>query len=127
MLSPGCRKHSYARSVAVYSFEAGTPRPASDLSTSDVEQIAAFCADLHRFGPPDLGRELQPAADASFSPAGQRKVILGRLGAFEAFTTNPAAPDELRVAHQSLNLHAKINRLLAELVDDTQPSLPENA
>src|SRR5712691_12726183 len=100
------------KSYAVYSFEPGTPRPAADLSPSDVDQVAAFCADLHRLGPRELGGELAPAPDASFSPAGQRAVILGRLGAFEAFATTPAAPDDLRKAHQSLDLPTRVNRLL---------------
>src|ERR1700716_2361097 len=32
------------KSYAVYSFEPGAPRRAADLSTSDVEEVAAFCA-----------------------------------------------------------------------------------
>jgi aminoglycoside phosphotransferase (APT) family kinase protein len=116
------------RSYAVYSFEPGSPRPASELSTNDVEEIARFCADLHRFSPLDLGSEkLTPAPDASFSPAGQKQVILGRLGAFEAFASSAAAPDDLRTAHQQLGLPAKLDRLLADLVDDAEPPLLESA
>ncbi len=116
------------RSYAVYSFEPGSPRPASEHSTNDVEEIARFCADLHRFSPLDLGGEkLEPAPDASFSPEGQKQVILSRLGAFEAFATSSAAPDDLRIAHQSLDLPARLGRLLADLVDAAEPPLPESA
>jgi aminoglycoside phosphotransferase (APT) family kinase protein len=116
-----------ARSYAVYSFEPGSIRAATALSSRDVEQIAAFCADLHRFGPRELGGELTPAVDASFSPAEQRGVILRRLDAFEAFASSPAAFDEIRAAQHSLDLPARLDRLLADLVDDAEAPLPRDA
>src|SRR5262245_25602208 len=42
-------------SYAVYSFEPGTPPSATELTQVNVEAIAAFIADLHRFTPDDAG------------------------------------------------------------------------
>jgi hypothetical protein len=44
-------------SYAVYSFEPGAMRPAAELTRRDVKAIAAFTADLVRFGPRDLAGE----------------------------------------------------------------------
>jgi aminoglycoside phosphotransferase (APT) family kinase protein len=116
-----------ARSYAVYSFEPGSTRAPAALSRGDIEQVARFCADLHHFGPRELGADLAPAADASFSPAGQRDVVLGRLGAFEAFASSSAASRDIRAAQHSLDLPARVNHLLDDLVDHAEAPLPRDA
>jgi Ser/Thr protein kinase RdoA (MazF antagonist) len=70
------------RSYAVYSFEPGEIRSASQLTRANVEAIAAFLVSLHRFGPDDLSSTtLVPAVDAMVSPAAYRRMIYGRLAA----------------------------------------------
>jgi Phosphotransferase enzyme family len=90
------------RSYAVYSFEPGAMRPAPGLSRRDVEQIAAFAADLHRFGPQHLPIELAPAVDASLRgraaarhrapPGGDRELGPGGRVAWRARHSPGSAP-----------------------------------
>lgn len=101
-------------SYAVYSFEAGNTRPAAELTRQDIKAIAAFTAQLLRFGPQDLAVELAPAADASCSPTQHRRVIYARLADIE---TNAEAPH--------LNgLRARVDELLGGLIDEAAEPLP---
>jgi Ser/Thr protein kinase RdoA (MazF antagonist) len=102
-----------ALSYAVYSFEPGDVRPAAQLTRQDVEAIAAFTADLLRFGPNELGGELALATDACVSSAGPRRVIRARLGDFET------------VADAKLlsSIRARVEELLEKLGDESEQAL----
>ena len=104
-------------SYAVYSFEAGAVRTAAQLTRQDVEQIALFVADLHRFGPQHLAAAVPAAVDASLSPACQREVIHRRLTGIETF----AGAASLR------GLRPLVDELLRDLVDETQEALPRES
>jgi aminoglycoside phosphotransferase (APT) family kinase protein len=104
-------------SYAVYSFEPGEMRPAAKLTRRDVEAIAAFTADLLRFGPQDLAGELAPAVDASFSPTGHRRVIHARLAGVE---TNVDS-------EQLSGVRAQVDELLGGLVDEADEPLPRGS
>lgn len=101
-------------SYAVFSFEPGETRPAAELTRRDVEAIAAFTADLLRYGPQDLADVLAPAVDASFSPTGHRRLIHARLAGVD---TNVAAP-------QLSGVRAQVDELLRGLVDEAEEQLP---
>lgn len=105
-----------ALSYAVYSFEPGVMRPAAELSRRDVEAIAAFTAELHRFGPHDLGGELAPAVDASFSTAGHLRVIHARLAGLESNS-------EARLS----GVRARVDELLRGLGDTNLNELPRES
>jgi Ser/Thr protein kinase RdoA (MazF antagonist) len=104
-------------SYAVYSFEPGRMRPAAELTRRDIQAIAAFTADLLRFGPHDLPDELAPAVDASFSPTGHRRVIHARLASVETTVHAPRLS----------GVRAQIDELLADLVDEAEAALPRES
>ena len=104
-------------SYAVYSFEPGQTRRAADLTPCDIEAIAAFTAQLLRFGPQHLAAELAPAVAASFSPTEHRRVIYARLAGID---TNVEAP-------QLNGVRAQVDKLLSGLVDEAEEPLPRES
>src|SRR5438477_7320661 len=71
---------SDAESYAVYSFEPGSSKPASELDERELVEIATFAAALERVTP-ERG-ELETAVGASFCVADHFKEIDARLRAF---------------------------------------------
>lgn len=98
---------------AVYSFEPGTTKRASDLTTAELTLIASFAADLHRIAPGEPGAEFPPAPAASFSIDACLRTIDARLRAFRDFAGSPAAYPEVRAFCADVDVRRTVTDLVA--------------
>src|SRR5207248_934624 len=102
---------SDAESYAVYSFEPGSSKPASELDERELIEIATFAAALERVTP-EHG-ELETAVGASFCVADHFKEIDARLRAFEEFAVSPDVYPEVRELCRDVDVRARLTELFA--------------
>ena len=97
---------------AVYSFERGTCRFGPELTSTDVETIAAFAAALHRIHPETPGAEFRTGVAATFSLADQVAAIRRRLSWFTEFACSPSAFPMVRALCAEIDVQTAIEHLI---------------